>query len=93
MVSVLRLADLIVVIYFFIFQKNTIFPFIFEFYRFQSLIRATNAMCACLLFDSNGLTDFKGPKYYFPGSPGPSFSGINSYPVMVHAPQVSVMHL
>ena len=53
------------------------------------LIRQTPAFCAALVFDSNGLKDFKGPKYHFPDSPAPSLTGINSYPIMVAVPYVS----
>ena len=53
------------------------------------MIRQTPAICAALFFNSNGLKDFKGPKYHFPDSPAPSLTGINSYPIMVAVPYVS----
>ena len=52
------------------------------------MIRQTPAICAALVFNSNGLKDFKGPKYHFPDSPTPSLTGINSYPIMVAVPYV-----
>ena len=56
--------------------------------RLFGLVRQTPAMCAVLIFNSNGLKDFKGPKYHFPDSPTPSLTGINSYPIMVAVPYV-----
>ena len=57
--------------------------------RLSVLIRQTPAICICLVFDSNGLADFKGPKYTFPDSPAPVLTGINSYPIMISVPHVS----
>ena len=54
------------------------------------LIRQTPAICISLVFDSNGLPDFKGPKYAFPSSPSPILTGFNSYPFMVSIPHVSM---
>ena len=57
-------------------------------YRLFGMVRQTPAICAALVFDSNGLKDFKGPKYHFPDSPAPALTGINSYPIMVAVPYV-----
>ena len=56
--------------------------------RLFGMVRQTPAICAALVFNSNGLKDFKGPKYHFPDSPTPSLTGINSYPIMVAVPYV-----
>ena len=56
--------------------------------RLFGMVRQTPAICAALVFDSNGLKDFKGPKYHFPDSPVPALTGINSYPIMVAVPYV-----
>ena len=56
--------------------------------RLFGMVRQTPAICAALVFNSNGLKDFKGPKYHFPDSPTPSLTGINSYPFMVAVPYV-----
>ena len=53
-----------------------------------TLSRQIQAHCVLLMFDSNGLPDFKGPKYSFPNSPSPVLTGINSYPFMVSIPHV-----
>ena len=61
----------------------------FSYFSFLALIRNTASSCVCLMFNSNGIPDFKGPKYKLPDSPVPALTGINSYPFMICVPHVS----
>ncbi|CAI8031986.1 KICSTOR complex protein C12orf66 [Geodia barretti] len=52
-----------------------------------ALFRHIPSVAISLVFDSNGLPEFRGPKYSFPGSPAPVLTGLNSYPFMITIPQ------
>ena len=54
-----------------------------------ALFRHIPSVAIALVFDSNGLPEFRGPKYSFPGSPAPVLTGLNSYPFMITIPQVA----
>ena len=56
-----------------------------------ALFRHIPSVAISLVFDSNGLPEFRGPKYSFPGSPAPVLTGLNSYPFMITIPQVTIV--
>ena len=68
---------------------NTILQLSFTFFLSFSAVVKAQALCVCLVFDSTGLPDFKGPKYYLPDTPAPMLTGLNSYPFMITVPAVS----
>ncbi|KAL5493618.1 hypothetical protein EMCRGX_G014822 [Ephydatia muelleri] len=59
--------------------------------NFSAVVKA-QALCVCLVFDSTGLPDFKGPKYYLPDTPAPMLTGLNSYPFMITVPAEFALH-
>ena len=52
-------------------------------------MRTTRTCCVCLIFDTNGLENFKGPNYQLPFTAAPHRTGLNSYPIMISVPHVS----
>jgi hypothetical protein len=56
--------------------------------RLRTALLQTSLKCVCVVFDSNGLTKFKGPGYHLPNTPTLELKGISSFPIVIKFPQM-----